>query len=349
VPQAVDLHFFGDEAAETLFGAAVQRLVELGGQPVAIDFAPFRETAELLYSGPWVAERMAAIEPFLRTHPDSIHPVTYAITSSADRYSAVDTFRAMYRLEQLRRTASEVWQRIDVLLVPTAGTIYTVDQLEADPVALNSNLGTYTNFTNLLDLSAIAVPNGFGPLGFPSGITLIAPAFHDRALAALGARWQQATGLKLGATKAECPPPKPAPTSSSGIRIAVVGGHMEGMPLNGELQALGARKLATAHTEPLYRLYALPGFNPPRPGLLRVADGEGHAIEAEIWEIPTDRFGEFVANIQAPLGIGTVRMRHAGPVKGFLCEAWGTTGAEDISHYGGWRAYAAERFRSTTK
>jgi len=349
VPQATDLNFFGDEAAEALFATAVERLVELGGQPVTIDFAPFRETAELLYSGPWVAERMAAIEPFLRSHPDSIHPVTYAITSTADRYSAVDSFRAMYRLEELRRTASQVWERIDVLLVPTAGTIYTVDQLEADPIALNSNLGTYTNFTNLLDLSAIAVPNGFGPLGLPLGVTLIAPAFHDRALAALGARWQQATRLKLGATKAECPPPKAAIAASSGIRVAVVGGHMEGMPLNGELRALGARKLAATRTEPLYRLYALPGFNPPRPGLLRVADGEGHAIEAEIWEIPADRFGEFVVPIQAPLGIGTVQMQRTGPVKGFLCEVWGTIGAEDISHYGGWRAYAAERFRSTIK
>ncbi|MGF7210917.1 allophanate hydrolase [Skermanella aerolata] len=349
VPQAADLHFFGDEASEALFATAVERLTALGGHPVAIDFAPFRETAELLYSGPWVAERMAAIEPFLRSHPDSIHPVTYAITSNADRYNAVDTFRAMYRLEELRRAASAVWKTMDVLLVPTAGTIYTVDQLEADPVALNSNLGAYTNFTNLLDLSAIAVPNGFGPLGLPLGVTFIAPACHDRALADLGARWQAETGLTLGATGAECPPPKGQSVSSSGISVAVVGGHMEGLPLNHELLELGARKLAAVRTEPAYRLYALPGFNPPRPGLLRVADGDGHAIEAEVWEIPVARFGEFMARIQSPLGIGTVQIQRMGAVKGFLCESRGTAGAEDISHYGGWRAYAADRLQATTK
>ena len=237
VPQAADLHFFGDEAAEALFATAVERLVELGGQPVTIDFAPFRETADLLYSGPWVAERMAAIEPFLRSHPDSIHPVTYAITSTADRYSAVDTFRAMYRLEELRRTASAVWERIDILLVPTAGTIYTVDQLEADPVALNSNLGTYTNFTNLLDLSAIAVPNGFGPLGLPSGVTLIAPAFHDRALGRTRRPLAANHRVEAWGDQGGMPPAEDgSPASSSGIRVAVVGGHMEGMPLNGELQ-----------------------------------------------------------------------------------------------------------------
>jgi allophanate hydrolase len=349
VPQAADLHFFGDEASESLFATAVERLTALGGHPVAMDFAPFRETAELLYSGPWVAERMAAIEPFLRSHPDSIHPVTYAITTNADRYSAVDTFRAMYRLEELRRAASAVWEKMDVLLVPTAGTIYTVDQLEADPVALNSNLGTYTNFTNLLDLSAIAVPNGFGPLGLPLGVTFIAPAFHDRALADLGARWQAATGLKLGATGAGCPPPRTKLTPAAGIRIAVVGGHMEGLPLNHELLDLGARKLAATRTEAIYRLYALPGFNPPRPGLLRVTEDEGHAIEAEVWEIPTERFGEFIVRIQSPLGIGTVQLERMGAVKGFLCENRGTVGAEDISHYGGWRAYAAERLQGTIK
>jgi allophanate hydrolase len=349
VPQADDLHFFGDDAAGALFATAIKRLEELGGQAVAIDFAPFRETADLLYSGPWVAERMAAVEPFLRAHPESVHPVTRAVISTADRYSAVDTFRAMYRLEELRRAASQAWEKIDILLVPTTGTIHTVDQLAADPIALNTNLGTYTNFTNLLDLSAIAVPNGFGPLGLPLGVTLIAPAFHDRALAALGARWQQAIGLKLGATAADCPPPNTAPAQPAGIRVAVVGGHMEGLPLNRELLDLGARKLAATRTEPLYRLYALPGLNPPRPGLLRVPDGEGHAIEAEVWELPTNRFGEFVIGIQSPLGIGTVMIQRFGPVKGFLCEAQGTVNAEDISHYGGWRSFAAERLRGTIK
>ena len=223
-----------------------------------------------------------------------------------------------------------------------AGTIYTVDQLEADPIASNSNLGTYTKFPDLLDLSAIAVPNGFGPLGLPLGITLIAPAFHDRALAALGARWQQTTGLKLGTTKAECPPPKASRAPSSGIRVAVVGGHMEGMPLNGELQALVARKLAATHTEPVYRLYALSGFNPPRPGLLRVADGEGHGSRP--------RSGKYRRTASANPSSQSRRARHRHRPdatyrsrEGLPVRSMGTTDAEDISHYGGWRAYAAER------
>ena len=320
MPQAADLHFFGDEASEALFAAAVERLTALGGQPVAIDFAPFRETAELLYSGPWVAERMAAIEPFLRSHPDSIHPVTYAITTNADRYSAVDTFRAMYRLEELRRAASAVWEKIDVLLVPTAGTIYTVDQLEADPVALNSNLGTYTNFTNLLDLSAIAVPNGFGPLGLPLGRHFHSASIPRPRAGGTGRPLAAGHRAETGSDRAECPRPRPSarprPASVSPWSAAI----WKDMPLNGELLALGARKLAATRTEPIYRLYALPGFNPPRPGLLRVAEGEGHAIEAEVWEIPADRFGEFVVRIQSPLGIGTVQLQRIGPVKGFLCE-----------------------------
>ncbi|WP_158047193.1 allophanate hydrolase [Skermanella pratensis] len=337
VPRAEDLRFFGDDAAAQLFADAVERLTELGGKSVAIDFTPFRETADLLYSGPWVAERMAAVETFLRDRPESVHAVTRRIIQSADAFSAVDAFRAMYRLEELRRTASRAWREIDVLLVPTAGTIYTVDQLEADPVVLNTNLGAYTNFTNLLDLSAVAVPNGFGPLGLPLGVTLIAPAGRDRALAALGSRWQRATGLTLGATGAPLPDRPAEAPPSEGTLVAVVGGHMEGMPLNGELVALGARKVAAVRTEPLYRLFALSGMTPARPGLLRVGPDEGHAIEAELWAVPDAGFARFVSGIGTPLGIGTVLIDGVGPVKGFLCEAFATHGAEDISHLGGWR------------
>lgn len=343
VPRAEDLRFFGDEAAAQLFADAVERLSGLGGQAVTIDFTPFRETADLLYSGPWVAERMAAVEAFLRDRPESVHPVTRRIIQSADRYSAVDAFRAMYRLEELRGAAGRAWREIDVLLVPTAGTIYTVDQLEADPVALNTNLGAYTNFTNLLDLSAIALPNGFGPLGLPLGVTLIAPAGRDRALAALGSRWQRAAGLTLGATGAPLPDRPAEAPPQEGTLVAVVGGHMEGMPLNGELVALGARKVAAVRTEPLYRLFALTGIAPARPGLLRVGPEEGYAIEGELWSVPDAGFARFMSGIGGPLGIGTVLIDGIGPVKGFLCEAWATREAEDISRHGGWRAYVAAR------
>jgi allophanate hydrolase len=325
VPRRSQLEFFGNTEAPALFRAFVQKL---GAQVVEIDFAPFLETARLLYEGPWVAERYAAIREFIERKPEALHPVTRRIIEGAKRHGAIEAFEAYYRLQELRRQVAPVWNDIDVLVTPTAGTIYRVSEVEADPVRLNSNLGYYTNFMNLLDLAAIAVPAGFQKNGLPFGATIAAPAFTDHALVVLG-------GLANGETI----PPRPA-----GIQVAVCGAHMSGLPLNPQLAERGARLVRTCRTARAYRLYALTEFNPPRPGMLR--DEGGAAIEVEVWDVPSHAFGSFMAGIPAPLGIGTLTLEDGSEVKGFLCEAHAVRGARDITALGGWRQYLNGEKRS---
>ena len=298
-----------------------------------IDYAPFREAARLLYDGPWVAERYAAIRAFIEAKPDSLHPVTRRIIETARSLTAVGAFEATDRLAALRRRCEAVWADIDVLLTPTAGTIYTVAEVEADPIRLNSNLGYYTNHMNLLDLCGLAVPAGFLSNGLPWGVTLSAPAFCDKRLLGLGAKF-------LGEEK----PARVLASTTPVVQVAVCGAHLSGLPLNGQLTALGATLVRAARTAPTYRLYALPDASPPKPGLVRVASGEGgSAIEVEVWELPETAFGRFVAAIPGPLGIGTIALDDGSRVQGFLCEAAAVRDARDITALGGWRAFLATR------
>jgi len=341
VPRPGELEFFGNREAEQLFHAAVAELERLGGRRVEIDFAPFLETARLLYGGPWVAERYVAIRAFFDRNPDLLFPVTREIIGGAAKFSAADCFAAAYRLEALRRRTEPVWEAIDVLVTPTAGTIYTIAEVNADPIRLNTNLGTYTNYMNLLDLSAIAVPAGFQADGLPFGITLAAPAFGDEALCALGDVIHRRLVQRLGATGANLPPESAARQTSarSGVvRLAVCGAHMSGLPLNHQLTERGARLVRKCRTAPRYRLFALEAFKPPRPGLVRSSEA-GHAIEVEVWAVPTEGVGSFVDGIPGPLGIGTVELEDGELVRGFLCEAYAVSGAEDISRLGSWRSY----------
>jgi allophanate hydrolase len=341
VPRAEDLQFFGNREAARLFERAVSEIERLGGVRVEIDLAPFLETARLLYEGPWVAERYAAIRTFFDAQPDALHPVTCQIIDAAKSWLAADAYEALYRLRTLRRAAERALAAVDCVMTPTAGTIYRIAEVEADPVRLNSNLGYYTNFMNLLDLSATAVPAGFGSDGLPFGVTLFAPAHRDVALLRLAAKLQRATVPSMGASIAPLPPAETiaeAPAPSGQVRVAVCGAHLSGLPLNHQLVNRGARLLAATKSAPAYRLYALPGGPPLRPGLLRVAQG-GAAIELEVWELPAGQFGAFVASIPAPLGIGTVELADGSTVAGFLCEAYAVDGATDITPLGGWRAY----------
>ena len=331
VPAQAQREFFGDDAAAQLYARALDRLESLGGRRVEIDLAPFRAAADLLYEGPWVAERLASIRPFFDAHPEDIHPVVRAIVGRAASLSAVDAFQGMYRLEALRRAATAQWAGMDVLVLPTTPTMYRHRAIESDPIRLNSNLGYYTNFVNLLDCCAVATPAGARPNGLPFGISLIAPAFQDEMLCALGMRWQGESGLAAAV----------APRGHS-VRLAVVGAHLSGEPLNRELADRGARLVRACRTGPEYRLYALHATTPPKPGLVRVA-GAGAAIEVEVWELGEAAFGSFVAAVPAPLVIGTVTLQDGESVKGFLCEAHAVAGAEDISVFGGWRAYLAGR------
>jgi allophanate hydrolase len=242
---------------------------------------------------------------------------------------------------ELRRVCDHIFGRIDALLLPTVPTVYTVEQILADPIQLNSRLGTYTNFVNLLDLCGLAVPAAIHPDGTPFGVTLLAPAGNDATLASIGRVFHADTSLPLGALGCAQTPLAPLPpiAAAGETALAVVGAHMSGMPLNGELRALGARLLETTITAPTYRLYALAGTQPPKPGLLRVGESEGIAIDLEIWAIPTEGFGRFVATVASPLSIGTIHLADARTVKGFLVEAQAISGARDISNYGGWRSY----------
>ena len=361
--------FCGDAETEQAFNAAIARAVALGATITRFDLTPFLEVARLLYEGPWIAERYAAIDTFFDTRPEVIHPVVRGVIAKAKQFDATATFKAMYRLEELRRATEPVWHDIDVMLVPTSPTIYTIEQMLADPVQKNSDFGVYTNFVNLLDLSAIALPAALRGDGLPSGVTLIAPAWSDRALCAYGTQWQADTGLPLGATGAVHPgngPESHSPSASSGnalqngsrshsalpvvfkglVRIAVVGAHLSGMPLNHQLTARGARLVATTCTSNAYRLYALPGTVPPKPGVARVGTGTGTAIAMELWDMPLNRFGEFVAEIPAPLGIGSVELDSGEWVKGFICEPWGIEGAQDISAFGGWKNFLASKTKA---
>ncbi|MDH7799770.1 MULTISPECIES: allophanate hydrolase [unclassified Beijerinckia] len=341
IPDAKSRIFADDAQSERAFMQTVDDAATLGASVQEIDLTPFFDVARLLYEGPWVAERHHAVRDFIARDPKGMLAVTAAIIGNAAKFSATDTFDALYRLAKLRRITAPTWQGCDMLMVPTYPRPCSIADLEADPIAPNSELGTYTNFVNLLDLCALAVPSRFRDDGFPSSVTLIAPAGQDGTIAAFGARLQAITGQPLGAT-GKPQPPAATPTTcalSHEIELCVVGAHLSGMALNGELTLRGARFLRTAKTLPDYRLFALPGGPPYRPGLLRVGAGEGHAIETEVWALTPESFGTFVDSVPAPLGIGTTLLADGTQPKGFIVESQATAGARDISHHGGWRAY----------
>ncbi len=335
VPPRNQLEFFGDDEAANAFDCAVVSLQSLGGQKVEIDFTVFRTAAKLLYEGPWVAERLAAIQDFMKDHAAEMNPVVRGIISGGNRYSAVNTFEATYKLRTLQRAADEQWRAMDILLLPTTGTIYTHEQVAADPVKTNTNLGYYTNFVNLLDLAAVAVPAGFRSNGLPFGISLIGPAFTEESLLVLADRYHRATALVDGPVLSmpEVPP--------GCIAVAVVGAHLQGQPLNWQLTDRGGRFMKSCRTAAGYRLYALDGTKPAKPGLVRDLSYAGPGIELELWAVPEDQFGGFVAAVPPPLGIGNATLDSGKTVKCFICEQFAIDGAKEITHFGGWRGYLA--------
>ena len=341
VPQP--LTYFDDDLSESAFTHAIEKLEALGGTAVTIDYAPLAGAGSLLYESALVAERYAAVRNFFdRNESEVVEPVR-SILREGRNYSAADVYDAQTRLHALGQQAEAMWKKIDVLLVPTAPTHYTIKAMQSDPIALNRNLGAYSSFVNLLDYAAISVPSSLRADGLPFGITLIGQCGSDWQLADLGQRYHQATGLTQGATGEPLPGPVPvkALKPAATVKVAVVGAHLSGMPLNSQLTERNAKLLIQTETAPDYRFYALPGTVPPKPGLLHVAAGAGARIAVEIWEMPTTQFGSFVALIPAPLGIGTVTLVDGSSVQGFLCEHYAVDGATDISQQGGWRAYIA--------
>jgi allophanate hydrolase len=340
VPDAASLRTFGDRAQEADFRATVERLCANGATVEEIDFAPFYAVAAMLYEGAWLAERVAAVGVRLTEAADTLHPVTRAILEPGLSLSAVDAFRGFYRLQDLRGDCQRAMAGVDVLCVPTIPTFVTLDEIAADPIGPNARLGTYTNFVNLLDLCGIAVPTGDRSDGRPGSVTVLARAGRD-ALAASVAAGVEAG--RLGATgwarPAQVNLPKTAAPDE--IALAVCGAHMSGLPLNHELTRLGARLIRACHTAPQYRLHALAGGPPQRPGMVRDT-GSGAAIAVEVWGLPRAAFGAFIAGVPAPLAIGTVRLEDGSAVKGFLCETAGLVGSADITASGGWRAHLAQ-------
>lgn len=341
IPQAPE--FFGDTAAAVAFDDAVQRLQRLGGVAAPLDFTPLHACADMLYGSALVAERYAAVRDFVDEHTDDVIEPVRSILLEGRAHSAADLFEAQTRLAGLARQAHALWQGLALLVVPTAPMHTSIEAMQADPVELNRRLGAYTNFVNLLDYAALSVPASLRPDGLPFGITLIGRCGTDWALAELGQRFHHTTGLPQGATGKPLPAPEALPgirqAKLASTRVAVVGAHLSGMPLNGQLTERGATLVARTRTAPLYRLYALPNTTPPKPGLLRVAPGEGQSIEVEVWDMPLTHYGSFVALVPSPLSIGTLQLADGSSVQGFLCEPLALQGAADITPLGGWRAY----------
>jgi len=335
VPRSDQRQFFDDKEASAAFSQDLELAQSLGARIVEFDFEPFAEVARALYEGPWVAERYATVKPLIESNPEALHPVTRAIIEGARKFDAVAAFEAFYRLAERKRKTSHIWSEFDMMLVPTMPRPYTIAEVEADPIRLNSRLGIYTNFANLLDLCAIAVPSTVRADGLPASVTLIAPSGADGLIAGVAAAIEARTASALLQAESRAP--------SDRIEIAVVGAHLSGLPLNRELIELGAAFSREVETTPDYRLFALTGSNPAKPGLLRVGDGAGAAIKAEVWTLDPAAFGAFVARIPAPLGIGAIRLKDGGSVKGFLVEAEAVKAAEDISRFGGWRGYLKSR------
>jgi allophanate hydrolase len=333
VPRRDQRVWFGDLESEYLYDRALEKLASVG-DIVEIDLAPFQEAAQLLYGGPWVAERTAAMARMLSENPDAVDPTVRSVVEQGLSKSAVELFNGIYRMAEIKRHADTMWSSIDLLAFPTTGTTYRVAELMASPVALNSNLGFYTNFVNLLDMAAVAVPAGVRSNATGFGITLIGPADTDRALLDTADVWFAAADLPS-------PPPLDLEGKMQTVKLAVVGAHLKDMPLHWQLTSRNATFVGAFETAPTYRLYAMADSVPPKPALIHSEDGGPIAVE--VYELGVAEFGSFVVDVPPPLAIGTVTLADGSSVKGFVAEPRALTGAQDITSLGGWRAFIASR------
>jgi allophanate hydrolase len=352
-PRDKNLEFYGDAEQAGLFFAAIAELEQSGAKRIEVDFAPFRQVAELLYEGPWLAERLVPLDDFFRKNTADVHPVTRAIIQDGARFSALDYFKAVERLKTLQTQCLKAFAEAEALVVPTMPTIPTAAAVQADSRGWSRRLGHYTNFANLLRLAALAVPSGFTPAGLPAGITFLGPAGSEERLCGLGISWQRRLNLPLGATGVSIPVAEApragtaAPVAAGQVRVAVAGAHLRGQPLHSDLLRVGARFVRACRTGPHYRFMAFMDLDPPRPGLLRDEDRAGR-IDVEIYDLPLEGFGRLVASVAPPLAIGTIDLADGESVKGFLCESWAAESAEDITDFGGWVAFRETSALATT-
>jgi allophanate hydrolase len=338
----VDPVFAGDIGYEAAYDAAVAHLQSLGHNVVPLDFSPLLAVARLLYGGPWVAERHAVVQALMDKSPEAIDPTVLRVIEVATNFSATDAFRGQYALRDAQRLTASLWQQVDILMVPTSPAHPKHSEIDADPLGANALLGTYTNFVNLLGWCALALPAGFTEGGLPFGVTFVAPGAADAALARFGLAWEASQQLPMGATG------RPFVSTTRGawpdsvptMPIAVVGAHLSGLPLNSQLTERGATLGCATQTAPHYRLFALPNTTPPKPGLLRASACEtGASIAVEVWDVPVDAVGSFLALIPPPLGLGSLELADGRWVHGFICEAHALAEARDVTAFGGWRAF----------
>lgn len=337
VPKPEQLNFFGDDEGGDLFKATISALQTIG-DVVEIDFQPFLDAAVLLYDGPWIAERYVGIRDFVEAHPEQLHLVIRQVLSTAQGKNAIDAFSALHRLQYLKQQTQSLLRGLSCMVTPTAPRIYRIDEVLADPVRLNSNLGYYTNFMNLLDLCAVAIPSGFYTNGLPFGITLFSGALSDRRLLDIAKQIQAVERIKLESIGSGVDHPKDLVGSNGYQRIAVCGAYMHGLPLNRQLLELGARFYATPRSSANYRLYAQAIAPPERPGLIR-DDAQGQSIELELWDLPKARWADFIRNIKSPLCIGSIELEDGEWVYGFLCDHYPIVSSVEITGFGGWRNY----------
>ncbi len=341
IPRPAQLEFFGNQEYARLYSETISFLAGAGHSVLEVDLEPLLAAALLLYAGPYVAERFAAVGEFVKAHPDQVDATVGQIILGSEKWSAVEAFEALYTLQKLKQQTAPVWDKIDILLLPTAPTTYTIEEINLDPVKLNSNLGYYTNFVNLLDLCGVAVPAGFTHSGLPFGVTAIGPAFSEPNVLRLADLIQHARVSFSGNRVAPVSdnPLQPPVNTSGHVSLGVMGAHLSGQPLNHQLTDRGATLLTTTRTSPNYKFYALTNTKPAKPGLIRVPGFTGPGIEIEIWSIPETQFGSFVAEVPSPLAIGSCKLQDGTTVKGFLCEPYAVVGMPEITSLGSWRNY----------
>ena len=339
VPRSSQLEYFGHDEYPQLFEQSISQLEKLGGHKHEIDFSAFIDAAKLLYEGPWVTERYLACQPLIDEQPEAFLDVTRSIIAPGKDNSAVDAFSSQYRLQAYKQQTDALLSSFDFLLTPTTGTHYTIDAVNNNPVQLNSNLGYYTNYMNLLDYASIAVPAGFTEGNLPFGVTLVSRKFTDRQLLAYAKLLHQSQDLKLGATNWPLPNAEDTVSANQNtIKLVVCGAHLSGLPLNHQLLDRHATLIKQCKSSPDYKLVALPGGPPERPGMIRVDQG-GSSIEVELWQMPVEQLGSFLNGIPHPLGLGKVELDDGCWETGFICESYIDKKATDISQFGGWRAY----------
>ena len=353
VPEPAALELSAPAAA--VWHDALIRLATEGAVLSAVDTAAMTEAGSLLYGGPYLAERLSGLADFVRRWPASLHPVTRTVLERGERMTAVEAFQGLARVTELTGLVRETLGGFDVLLTPTVQRAVTVEEALSEPLASNEALGRWTTFANVVDLACVAVPGGFGPDGLPYGVTFSAPAGSDALLAGVAASWETLLALPLGATGVRAGASSGWATDALAragadawpaappgrIPLAVVGAHLKGQPLHPMLLSFGATLLDRTTTAPAYRLYALAGGPPARPGLARDSNGGGAAIEVEVYALPPAGLGSLLATVPPPLAIGSVELSDGSWVQGFVCEPYALTGAREITDHGGWRAYLA--------